>query len=476
MKPTRRWMMVAGAVVMAATAGGVGAAVAAAGDAPAGLTAGFATTSDWGTGYEARYTISNPGDAPVDGWRVEFTLPASAKLGSFWEAGVTRAGDRYTATSKSYNRSLAPGASTTFGFVVSGSGTPVSCTVNGAPCTRGGASTSRAPATTAPATPGTPTATGSSPSTATKPPSQATTTPPPGGGVSPAAAVVAPYVDMGAWPTPSLTTIMSSGGLTGLTLGFVTGAGCKASWFGAYDPRSAWAKDQIDAVRARGGSVRVSFGGATGIELAQGCGDVSSLEAEYRAVVDAYGLTAIDLDIEGAASADTASIERRSKALAQLQRSRPGLRVSFTLPVLPEGLTADGRNVVRSAIDAGVNIDVVNVMAMDYYRAGNYGDFAVQAAQATFGQLRSLYPQATEAQLWRRVGVTPMLGQNDDGHVFDQAAARQLVSFASGKHLGMLGFWEITRDANACTGALYKCTNIGQQPYEFSKIFAGYRG
>jgi chitinase len=107
-------------------------------------------------------------------------------------------------------------------------------------------------------------------------------------------------------------------------------------------------------------------------------------------VVSAYALKYIDLDIEGAATADTASVTRRSQALAALQRANPGLRVSFTLPVLPEGLTADGLNVVRSARDAGVNVDLVNVMAMDYYRSGDYGDFAVAAANSTFAQVKSL--------------------------------------------------------------------------------------
>ncbi|MBT8226963.1 MAG: cellulose-binding protein [Dactylosporangium sp.] len=463
-----RWWLVALGAAAVVTVGGVGAAVAATGPESSGLTAEFQKSADWGTGYEATYTISNPQEETVDGWRVEFALPASATLGAFWEATITSGGDGHVATNKAYNGSLAPGASTRFGFIVAGSGDPLSCTINDAPCA-GGSSTPTATATgdepapsaeapSSPAAPGSPTA-------------SATPT-----GTAPPTAAVAPYVDMGAWPTPSLTGIMASSGLTGFTLGFVTGAGCKASWFGAYDPRAAWAKDQIDAVRAEGGSVTVSFGGASGIELAQACGDVTSLEAEYQAVVDAYGLTSIDLDIEGAASADTVSVDRRSAAIAQLQRERPGLRVSYTLPVLPEGLTADGLNVLRSAIGAGVAIDVVNVMAMDYYRAGSYGDFAVQAAQSTFAQLRSLYPSAGDAELWRRLGVTPMLGQNDDGHIFDQAAARQLVDFAAGQHLGLLSFWEVTRDANACTGALYKCTNISQEPYEFSRIFAEYGG
>jgi len=286
----------------------------------------------------------------------------------------------------------------------------------------------------------------------------------------------APYVDMGAWPTPSLVDMAVGGNLKSFTLAFITASGCKAMWFNAYDPRQAWAKDQIDAIRARGGDVKISFGGATGIELAQSCSTVASLQAEYQAVVSAYNLRYIDLDIEGAATADPASVGRRSQALAALQRANPGLKVSLTLPVLPEGLTADGLNVVRSARDAGVDVDIVNVMAMDYYRDGDYGNFAVQAANSTFAQLKSLYPGRTDAQVWKMVGVTPMLGQNDDGRIYNQDDARQLVTFAGTKHLGVLAFWEMTRDRNACTGALYRCTNIPQQPYEFSRIFAGYIG
>src|SRR5689334_130501 len=305
----------------------------------------------------------------------------------------------------------------------------------------------------------------------TPPTTPPTTQPPATGGL-----VHAPYVDMGAWPTPSLTTMVSSGNLKNVTLAFITASACKAMWFNAYDPRQGWARDQIDAVRARGGDVKISFGGATGIELAQACASVPALQAEYQAVVSAYNLKFIDLDIEGSATADPASVARRSQALAALQRANPGLRVSFTLPVLPEGLTSDGLNVVRSARDAGVNVDLVNVMAMDYYRSGDYGDFAVQAANSTFAQIKSLYSGRTDAQVWKMVGVTPMLGANDDGHIYDQNDARQLVGFAQGKHLGMLSFWELGRDKNACTGALYMCTNIPQQPYEFSKIFATYAG
>ena len=295
--------------------------------------------------------------------------------------------------------------------------------------------------------------------------------PPPGSGLP-----VAPYIDMGAWPTPVLPDIATAGNQKALTLAFITASGCKAMWFNAYDPRAGWKLDEITTLRGRGGDVKVSFGGATGIELATMCTTVDSLAAEYQAVITAYKLKYVDFDIEGAATADTAAVARRSQALAQVQKANPGLRISLTLPALPEGLTADGLALVRSARDAGVALDLVNVMAMDYYRAGDYGAFAVQAGQSLFSQLKGLYPSLSTAALWKMVAVTPMLGQNDDGHIYDQAAARQLVSFAQTNHLGMLSFWETTRDRNACTGALYMCTNIPQSPYEFSKIFAGYTG
>jgi hypothetical protein len=289
---------------------------------------------------------------------------------------------------------------------------------------------------------------------------------------------VAPYVDMGAWPTPVLSTMASQGRMKGFNLGFVTAFGCKASWFAAFDPRTRWGADQIASIRSlSGGDVKVSFGGASGIELAQACGTVSALAAEYDAVVKAYGLRYIDMDIEGAAVADPTSIQRRAQALATVQRNNPGLKISFTLPVLPTGLTADGVNLVRNTKNAGVNIDMVNVMAMDYYQGpADQGKKAIAAARATFAQLKPIFG-LSDAATWKKVGVTPMIGVNDSqNEIFTQEDARELVTFARSVHLGMLSMWSQNRDANACTGALYRCTNISQSPYEFSRIFAGYTG
>jgi hypothetical protein len=446
-----RSRIIAAVAVLAGAAFAAAAVVVSPAQAAGGIGATFVKDSDWGSGYSAHYTITNGTSSPISSWTVGFTLAAGLSVTSSWDATFTGSTGQITAANKSYNGTVAAGASVSFGFNVGGGSTaPTSCTLNGASCTAGSP-----PPTTSP----TPAPTGGT------------------GGSANGTLATAPYVDMGSWPTPVLGDVATASTLRNFTLAFITApAGCRASWFGAYDPRTGWGLSDINTVRARGGDVKISFGGASGAELAQACTSVSALTAEYQAVVTAYSLKYIDFDIEGAAVADAASISRRSQALKALQNANPALKISLTLPVLPTGLDQNGLNVLTSAVNAGVTLDVVNVMAMDYQQGGDYGPKAIQAAQSTFNQIKALYPSKTTAQVWRMVGVTPMLGKNDDGGTFDQTGARSLVSFAKANHLGELSFWELTRDRNACTGALYMCTNIAQTPYEFSKIFVGFVG
>ncbi len=133
---------------------------------------------------------------------------------------------------------------------------------------------------------------------------------------------------------------------------------------------------------------------------------------------------------------------------------------------------------VRSARDAGVVVDLVNVMAMDYYRAGDYGTFAVQAAQ---GDLRP-----DPGPLPERVGRHRLAdgrhhanarGQNDDGAGLRPGrcpATGDLRPAEPCRDARVLG--DDPRSQRCQPRALYMCTNIAQQPYEFSRIFAGYTG
>ncbi|WP_181541177.1 cellulose binding domain-containing protein, partial [Micromonospora saelicesensis] len=129
-------------------AGGV--AVIAATPASA-ATAVFSVTNNWGNGYQGQVTVTNDTSAPITSWRVEFDLPSSSTVSQSWNAQQTTSGSHYTFANVSWNGTLAAGASTSFGFLVNGTGTPVNCTVNGASCA-GGPPPTTPPPTTPPTT------------------------------------------------------------------------------------------------------------------------------------------------------------------------------------------------------------------------------------------------------------------------------------------------------------------------------------
>ncbi|MFC5785488.1 glycoside hydrolase family 18 chitinase [Streptomyces aureus] len=116
-------------------------------------TATYAKTQDWGTGFEGKWTVKNTGTTALSSWTVEWDFPAGTKVTSAWDATVTNSADHWTAKNVSWNGSLAPGASVSFGFNGSGPGTPSGCKLNGASCDGGDV-----PGDAAPSAPGTPTA------------------------------------------------------------------------------------------------------------------------------------------------------------------------------------------------------------------------------------------------------------------------------------------------------------------------------
>ncbi|MFJ6572956.1 glycosyl hydrolase family 18 protein [Streptomyces sp. NPDC091292] len=122
--------------------------------AAADATATYAKTQDWGTGFEGKWTVKNTGTTSLSAWTVEWDFPAGTAVTSAWDADVTSSGTHWTAKNKSYNGTLAPGASISFGFNGSGSGAPSNCKLNGASCD-GGPSV---PGDNPPSAPGTPTA------------------------------------------------------------------------------------------------------------------------------------------------------------------------------------------------------------------------------------------------------------------------------------------------------------------------------
>ncbi|MFF2381003.1 cellulose binding domain-containing protein [Streptomyces sp. NPDC058108] len=482
-----------GGVVAAAVIGG-GAFLFSGTALAAGVGAAYTRTSDWSTGYTAQYVVTNDTGRAKSGWTLEFDLPSGDRLSSLWNGESSVSGSHVTVKPPSWDKDgLAAGESVTVGFVVNGTADPKGCVIDGAKCSvddgatpepsgRPTASATPTPTATPKPTPsasrtGTPTTPASTPATTPKPSASAST-----GGGGTAGAGFAPYVDTSLYPAFDLVGSAAATGVKDYNLAFITdGGGCTPKWGGVSDLASDAVAAQIGALRAKGGDVRVSFGGASGSELATTCSSPDALAAVYGKAVDAYKLTKVDFDVEGGALPNTAANTRRAKAIAKLQQQHPGLDVSFTLPVMPEGLTQDGVSLLSDARANGVRISAVNIMAMDYGPSynGDMGTYAEQAATATQAQVKSVLGLSDSAA-WKTVAVTPMIGVNDvASEIFKVDDAAQLVAFAKSKGLGWLSMWSASRDRQCAGGAKNSadatCSSVVQDAGAFSKAFGAYK-
>ena len=258
-----------------------------------------------------------------------------------------------------------------------------------------------------------------------------------------------------------------------------SGQDCTPAWdgdvsLGLDSQRSTEIAQDMARLRTNGGDVVLSFGGATGTELAQGCKDSAALKIAYARVIDTYQLNKIDLDIEKDALADTASNDRRADALASLQQDKPNLKIWLTLAVMPTGLDQENLDLIKQMQSKGVVISGVNIMVMDYgQNTVDMGQAAISAATATFAQLKTLYPNNTDAEIWKTLGLTPMIGVNDTTpETFTLQDAQKLRDFATQKGVGMLSQWNIDRDKSCPNNAAElsdSCSGVTQTPYQFVK-------
>jgi chitinase len=289
------------------------------------------------------------------------------------------------------------------------------------------------------------------------------------------ARVFAPYMYIGAGDRFQLTRCDDASGQKFYTIAFVIAGpdGKQPAWDGRWPMEGNLYADQISTIRSRGGDVIVSFGGEAGTEIAIAETNVTVLEAEYQSVVDRYKLTWLDFDIEGDALDNSEANARRNTALADLQRKDPGLIISYTLPVDPNGISRESRSLLADAVAKGLKVHSANVMTMDFgshfSRGKKMSDVSIASALKAHEQC-----QAISADI--QIGLTPMIGQNDEhGEVFTQDDARALEYWAEGQPwICSLSFWASNRD----TGHLGKnktdndTSGIPQKPWEYTSIFA----
>jgi len=286
-----------------------------------------------------------------------------------------------------------------------------------------------------------------------------------------------PYEYLG-WGEPQPpVSVMAATGIRGVTLAFILTHGvCNPEWDGSRPLLGGSDAAAIEAIRAAGGEVVVSFGGWSGAKLGVSCKTPAALAAAYQEVVSAYSLAAIDIDIEHTEFASAPVRKRVVAALAILQRQDPGLEISVTFGIGETGPETVGRSLIADAAAIGFQPTVWTGMPFDFGRPlTDMGHASIRAAQALAADLVSAYGVSTPFA-YQHTGISSMNGKTDEAsETVSVANFETMLAFAREVQLGRMSFWSVNRDRPCPAhdpGA--ECSGIAQQPYAFTELLAGY--
>lgn len=213
--------------------------------------------------------------------------------------------------------------------------------------------------------------------------------------------------------------------------------------------------------------------GWSGNKLESSCSSAGELAAAYQKVINAYGLKAIDIDIEAAAY-DSPTVQQRTvDALRTIRANNPGIKIYITFGT---GQNGPDTGLINRAASSGLTVDSWTIMPFNFGGAGqNMGTLTVRAAEGLKTAVKNAYGY-TDDQAYRATGISSMNGITDNSETVTVADFRTILGYAQQHHLARLTFWSVNRDRPCTGGGADTCSGIGQQPWEFTGVFAQYRG
>jgi len=288
------------------------------------------------------------------------------------------------------------------------------------------------------------------------------------------AAEVAPYFH--SWGG-SLNDAKQSAGMDSAILAFATTNG-SCAFVPDLMNKLADARNYV----AAGGRLLISFGGADNIYAEIACKDDNQLFDLMEKLMFDSNTRRFDFEIEGYQLRNVEGTARRARVLARLQAKYPDLYVSFSLPGWLLGFNPDSINLLNTTVAAGVRIDMVNVLAMTFgaenvrtmVSPSTLGEASLMTFRSAANQMTAIFRNKTQGQLYAMMGITPMIGKNEDGTVFTLDDAQTVANFARQNGVGLISYWSFQRDRSQATNGstnLGSFSGVAQSDFQFYNIF-----
>jgi hypothetical protein len=306
----------------------------------------------------------------------------------------------------------------------------------------------------------------------TTPPPTGPTNPPPSTGTKMASA---PYIYPGWGNPPAPSTVMSATGIKAFTMAFVLANGCNPVWDGEGGLTGGVHASTINAIKAAGGDVVPSFGGYSGNKLGPACSTPDALAGAYQKVIDAFGLKAIDIDIENYDEFENFTVQDRILGALKIVKQRnPSIKTILTFGTNTSGPSATGVRLIDQAKALGANVDVFAIMPFDFGGGANMYQNTVNATEGLKNTVKSAFGY-TDAQAYSRLGISGMNGLSDQQELTTVATWTQIRDYARSKGLARFTFWAVNRDRGCAGGGVVSdCSGIAQNNWDFTRVTAGF--
>jgi chitinase len=293
----------------------------------------------------------------------------------------------------------------------------------------------------------------------------------------------APFVMPLANNPPDLASVMAASGAKAFTLAFVnSNGGCTPAWESDAGNDNVSSDTQmqpiINAIRAAGGDVVVSFGGYGGTKLGEVCGSPQATAAAEQTVINKYNIRALDFDLEEPEYENATAINNELGAAQILQANNPGLYESITLPGTTNGTGYFGQQLLNNAKSLGYTPNNYGIMPFD---GGFSGASSQIGALQGFNTILMNTFGWSSATSYAREGISSMNGRTDSAEYFYQSDFQTVLNFAQNNHLARFTYWSVNRDRQCNppdnNGTLSgTCSSVPQGAWDFTKIIVQFGG